>query len=87
MTKTSEKIMGNKLEKEELTSMSRLLRGKRLELANRAKVSIATVNSVFEGRSSNEDVLKTALLMVKEAKEQKVNPVIVEIREELRELE
>ena len=78
-----EKIMGNKLTKEELTNASRLLRGRRAEIAEKAQVSEGTVNNTFEGRYQNEDVLIAIRDMLKAQKELKENPVIAELREML----
>jgi hypothetical protein len=73
--------MGNKLTKDELTSASRRLRGKRSELATRAKVSEGTVNNTFEGRYQNEKVLTAIRDMLLEQEKIKENPVVAELRE------
>ena len=59
-------IMNKKLAKEELVQLSLLFKGQRRELAQRAGVSIATVNNTMQGNHQNEAVIKMAYEMLKE---------------------
>ena len=63
-------IMNKKLAKEELVQLSLLFKGQRRELAQRACVSIATVNNTMQGNHQNEAVIKMAYEMLKEQMEQ-----------------
>ena len=64
------KILSDKiLSKDELAKMSNLLRGLRRELAQRAGVSIATVNNTMQGNHQNAAVIKMAYELLKEQME------------------
>jgi PBP1b-binding outer membrane lipoprotein LpoB len=70
-------INKNKLTKDELVVIARLLRGRRKELAERAKVSKQTVNNTLQAIYQNEDVLIIAKEMIEELTP---NPQIQELR-------
>ena len=73
-------MTNNKLTKEELRIIAAKLRGKRQELAEKANVSLGTVNNTFQDLYQNSEVIKAAAEMIKEMLEQK-DPNVETLRE------
>jgi len=76
------KIMtyNKKLTKEELSKIAHLLRGRRLEIAQRANVHLSTVNNTFQDLFQNADVIRVSKEMMKEILSEK-DEDIEEIRQ------
>lgn len=66
------------LTKVELYQIASRLRGRREELAQRAGVTIWTVNNTFQGKWQNQTVLVEANKMIQEMKEAKQTSKVVE---------
>ena len=71
-----------KLKKEELTRIAILLRGRRDEIAERAEVSVWTVNNTFQDKYQNAKVIKVLNEMLDE-EESKENEDVVALRKKL----
>jgi predicted nucleic acid-binding Zn-ribbon protein len=73
-------MTNNKLSREELRIIATRLRGQRAALAQKANVSIATVNNTFQDLYQNMKVIRAAKEMLEEQLTQ-VDPTIEGLRQ------